>query len=106
MVFSVVYPTGNISIIVENYVAKATIPTAKQLFKLAKQCCTESDKQQLITDLQTSKTYWSDWLDQFQRGKVLAKYMWVPTTTTQIYNLHKKIDKLIEYLKKDTWLKA
>lgn len=103
MEFKIEYPNGSVSIVVENYFAKSTIPDAKNLFKLAKRHCTEIDRQLLIANLHDAKVYWSEWYKRFRSYQETLSHTWDPNTQVRLRNLHTKLDKIINILVKEKW---
>ena len=101
MNFVLEYPKGSISLRVENYIAKATIPSIKAFLKLCQQYGNEELRLQLIDSLGDAKNYWKYYEFHVTLGSRFSD--WKPKTTLQKRKLAKKFDKIIEYVQKMSW---
>lgn len=103
--FKVNWSKGNITVKVNTYFAKAPLPDIKRMFKFAKEHCTSEQREQLINDLQTAKTFWQVLYIQSSRySKNFNPYSCdsyapaIPHTSTQHEKLQSKLSKVIAIL--------
>lgn len=119
--FLILYPRGYIELNINNYFVKASLPSIKKMFKLARLHSKEKYRAALLHELRKSKKYWDEMYHKANRGHIF----WVdgaiganlkdedrlspriielaPRTEKQWRNLQAKLDRVIEILNAEKW---
>ena len=104
-IFSINYGSGHIDVNVSNYFVKADLTSIKKLFKLARDFCTDKQKNELISAIKDSKNYWQKMFDNRAYGGSSVATMLTPSTPLQMTKLKAKLDRVIEILALENWRK-
>ena len=106
--FSINYGSGHIDVNVNNYFVKADLTSIKKFFKLARDFCTNTQKNELTDAISKSKAYWEQRYEKRNENcgveSVVANLL-TPSTPLQMTKLRAKLDRVIEILKAENWRK-
>ena len=104
--FSIDYGSGHIAVNVNNYFVKADLTSIKKFFKLARDFCTNKQKNELADAISKSKTYWEQRYEKRNKNYGVESEvvrLLTPSTPLQMTKLKAKLDRVIEILALENW---
>lgn len=114
--FVITYLNGSITLNVNNYFAKATLPNIKKMFQFARLHCNAECKSELLNDLHNAKKFWETAYNKLRRATFFCNVPpenrvyfsprtreLAPRTEKQFHDLQAKLDRVIEILKAENW---